>query len=462
MNLIRDLFLLPILKQIPGSSFFFVRGFSEAVEPRDVSVVHATVMESAEGHQSFWQGVDSDDDFEHPFLPVPSKVVSFGDNTRVRKDVMNPGTKPRLGLKNALHYKYTMTGHGWMSSEDQCEKIENELAMSATKCKTWKPFKRPNGLTYKGKGALVKAVLECPFNLECGCPFKLRRVRRVTQDGHYEFCLEVGDQQHCDHNLRVDRLGEARQREHVSLAVKAKIDSPSKIENKPRNLVKNLSQGGFALTSKMQASVKVCQRRLKMFSNCSLVLARLLSLLSCSCTVPLLALHLSLPPSSSGRHHNFFDCVFCLSRQAQDANIPRLLRGTFDGLQHFFDQKERDRLVAAGTLHEHTSYTLCCEINAETKRVVCAFSSENLLLNAYRQSQLGMPSLLCMDASYRLVIEGHRAFLFGTTGVDHKFHIIFMGVCSSEDTAAHRSMYDASVREVERIVADRSERGIGI
>lgn len=247
-----------------------------------MSAAHATVMDSAQGRQSFWEDLDNDDDFEHPFPPVPRNVVALGGNTRVRKDVLNPGTKPRLGLKNALHYKYTMTDHGWMSSEDLCEKNENELAMSATKCKSWKPFKRPNGLTYKGKGTLVKAVLECPFNLECECPFKLRRVRRVTQNGHYEFCLEVGDQQHCDHNLRVDRLGETRQREHVSLAVKAKIDSPSKIDGNPRNLVNNLLQGGYALTRKMEASVKVCRRRLKMFANCSLVLARLLSLLFCS------------------------------------------------------------------------------------------------------------------------------------------------------------------------------------
>ena len=85
---------------------------NSAVSNREVSVVYATVMESAEGHQSFWQGVDSDDDFEHPFLPVPRKVVSFGDDTRVGKDVLNPGSKPRKGLKDTLHYKYTMTDHG--------------------------------------------------------------------------------------------------------------------------------------------------------------------------------------------------------------------------------------------------------------------------------------------------------------------------------------------------------------
>ena len=118
--------------------------------------------------------------------------------------------------------------------------------------------------------------------------------------------------------------------------------------------------------------------------------------------------------------------------------------------------------MKAGQFHEHKPYTLCCEINALTKRVVSAFSSENLLLNAYRQDLLAIPTLLCMDASYRLVLEGHSVFLFGTHGVDHKFHIICMGACSTEDTAAHRSMYEAVVTEVERVVRDRAVRGLGI
>jgi len=154
--------------------------------------------------------------------------------------------------------------------------------------------------------------------------------------------------------------------------------------------------------------------------------------------------------------------VFCSNRHEQNANIPGNLRGTFDGLQLFFDKQKRETLEAAGELTLDKPYALCCEIDADSKRVVCAFSSENFLLNAYRQDHLGMPSMLCIDASYRLVVEGHMCFLFGTQGVDHKFHTIFMGVCSSEDTAAHRSTYDASVKEVERLVADRSARGVGI
>jgi len=138
------------------------------------------------------------------------------------------------------------------------------------------------------------------------------------------------------------------------------------------------------------------------------------------------------------------------------------LRGTFDGLQHYFDSNTREMLEKTGRFHEHKVYTLYCEINSSTPRVVSVFSSENLLLNAYRQDLLAMPTLLCMDASYRLLLEGHSVFLFGTHGVDHKFHIICMGAGSMEDTAAHRSMYEAVVTEVERLVLDRTQRGIYI
>ena len=100
--------------------------------------------------------------------------------------------------------------------------------------------------------------------------------------------------------------------------------------------------------------------------------------------------------------------------------------------------------------------------HSSTKRVVTAFSSENLLLNAYRQDLLAMPTLLCMDTSNRLVLEGHSVFLFGTHGVDHKFHIICIRVGSTEDHAAHRSMYEAVVTEVERLVLDRTLRKIDI
>ena len=173
-------------------------------------------------------------------------------------------------------------------------------------------------------------------------------------------------------------------------------------------------------------------------------------------------------PTRFGSWHLSLDFLFLnalgvpSNRKSHCSNVPAYLRGTFDGLQHYFDSNTREMLENTGRFHEHKAYTLCCEIDSSTKRVVFAFSSENLLLNAYRQDLLAMLTLLCMDASYRLVLEGHSVFLFGTHGVDHKFHIICMGAGSPEDTAAHRSLYEAVVTEAESLVLDRTLRGIDV
>ena len=45
--------------------------------------------------------------------------------------------------------------------------------------------------------------------------------------------------------------------------------------------------------------------------------------------------------------------------------------------------------------------------------------------------------------------------MFGTQGVDHKFHIVATVLSSSEDQEAHEQAYSAIVREVESIVHGR-------
>jgi len=52
--------------------------------------------------------------------------------------------------------------------------------------------------------------------------------------------------------------------------------------------------------------------------------------------------------------------------------------------------------------------------------------------------------------------------MFGTQGVDHKFHIVATVLSSSEDQEVHEQAYSAIVREVESIVHDRSSRNIPI
>ena len=87
--------------------------------------------------------------------------------------------------------------------------------------------------------------------------------------------------------------------------------------------------------------------------------------------------------------------------------------------------------------------------------MVIALSSENLLLNAYRQSVSGLPSYVMVDTTHRLVVEGHNCMLVGTMDAAQHFHVIGYGICSHEDMDAHRIVLAAVRNEVNRVVRAR-------
>jgi hypothetical protein len=114
------------------------------------------------------------------------------------------------------------------------------------------------------------------------------------------------------------------------------------------------------------------------------------------------------------------------------------LRGKFGGASVFVEQRSRSALEAAGNFGPHTAYIIGEPvINAETEEIMLAMTTENLILNGYRQTCYGFPTYLCVDTTHRLVVEGHSTMLFGTTGPDQRFHAFAYGVCSTEDQNAH-------------------------
>ena len=86
------------------------------------------------------------------------------------------------------------------------------------------------------------------------------------------------------------------------------------------------------------------------------------------------------------------------------------------------------------------------------QEIAIAYSTENLLLNAYRQTLFGLPSICQIDTTHRLVIEGHNNMLFGCVDAAQHFHIIGYGLCSKEDTAAHKYVARCLKAEVEALV----------
>jgi len=134
-------------------------------------------------------------------------------------------------------------------------------------------------------------------------------------------------------------------------------------------------------------------------------------------------------------------------------------RGRYGGLVTVLQKLERPYLIEKGRFNAHTSFVLGeALVVEETERVTVAISTENLLLNAYRQSCFGLPSLICVDTTHRLIIEGHCCMLIGTMSPTQNFHTIAYGICSHEDTAAHEHVLHAVREAVNATVADRAAK----
>ena len=93
-------------------------------------------------------------------------------------------------------------------------------------------------------------------------------------------------------------------------------------------------------------------------------------------------------------------------------------------------------------------------IDSEKETISIAFSTRNLLLNAWRQQQFGFPGILQVDCTHRLVLEGHLCMLFGTVDAGQHFHIIGYGVCDKEDEMTHTHVFRALKTEMERVVRE--------
>jgi len=124
--------------------------------------------ESQESIDTFLVGLagSDDDDFEDPLSVQPPRTNSTGSSGAAaklpRKDALRPGTKPSLSQNTVLQYKWTMTNHGWMDTEAECEEVENSLVQFVPRVHRWKLYNREDGVSYKGDPTKVsKADIIC-------------------------------------------------------------------------------------------------------------------------------------------------------------------------------------------------------------------------------------------------------------------------------------------------------------
>jgi hypothetical protein len=130
------------------------------------------------------------------------------------------------------------------------------------------------------------------------------------------------------------------------------------------------------------------------------------------------------------------------------------LVNTFGHLNQVVQTYTEAAVRARENFNWHSVYVLPGSVvHADTKKARIALSSENLLLNAYRMWAIGQPGFVCVDFTYRLIVEGHGLMCVGTVGPDQSLHIIGYGMCEREDTEAHKTIFQAIKDAVEKVVA---------
>ena len=117
---------------------------------------------------------------------------------------------------------------------------------------------------------------------------------------------------------------------------------------------------------------------------------------------------------------------------------------------------ERLRKKNIENFDSHSVYLICDEyvldLDCKPPKLLSLWSSENLLLNAYRKMQYGNPVKIYVDASYRYMVEKWGVLVIKVCGQNQRGRTVAYGVCSKEDGNAHEWIFKTLKKEVERLV----------
>lgn len=110
---------------------------------------------------------------------------------------------------------------------------------------------------------------------------------------------------------------------------------------------------------------------------------------------------------------------------------------------------------------EHSVFLLGDKYLADDRSylLIGAFSTENLLLNAFRQSRTGQDLFIAIDTSYRYTPEKIGLMPIKTMSLAQEGKTIAYGVVSKEDGAAHEFILDNVKSAVEEVVHSRRRSG---
>lgn len=113
----------------------------------------------------------------------------------------------------------------------------------------------------------------------------------------------------------------------------------------------------------------------------------------------------------------------------------------------------------------HNTVYLCGDeyvVDEASGRVAIVLSTENLLLNAYRQQCTGQGVVIAMDTSYRYMNEGYGVLPIKVVDFSQTGHTVAYAIVSYEDEEAQTQVLRMLKKEVESVVRSRFQKGMWI
>ena len=144
--------------------------------------------------------------------------------------------------------------------------------------------------------------------------------------------------------------------------------------------------------------------------------------------------------------------------------IPSILMTSYGGLTSILEMYEEAMLVGMDAFCIHSPFLLGPPVcDSKSGKISAVFSTRNCLKNVYRQEQSGLPSLLVVDCTYRLMTTKNQGLMImGTVDVAQHFHLIAFAVVNHEDTQCHRHMIGQVRTALNRVIRECAESGEGI
>jgi hypothetical protein len=285
-----------------------------------------------------------------------------------------------------------------------------------------RPFKAAGQRTRKQdkpKPRRERAVYDCAFREECGCPWKceVNRVFKTTTTGDAVHDAFTGDDA-IDHyyiresiDLHVAHDTVSRRKAGIGLAYRRHLTS---LAQDPEDVVHACDNAGLKFMKDDEQKLKrwVTDQKRK-FTESSM-------------------------PAGTKKGSWERTCQLCN--------------------QHSFSTNPQSKPTA---FNDHTAFIVGeYLINSKEKRVAIVVSSENLLLNGHRQRCYGQDLAFNIDASYKYTIAQHYGLIaIYVVSPDQVGHVVCYALMNKEDHSAIEFILQQVKTDIERIVKERVEQG---